>query len=121
MINFLICLIISIFLSIGLSIIFVEKSNEWPIKKYRVLLQLLLHDHIHYKFAQVLKCTVCSSFWFSLISDIVVCILAYFHGYFYFFWPCSGAISLGLTWILVEFLNSQDKESNINVFVDKEN
>jgi len=121
MINFLICLIISVFLSIGLSISLVEKGKEWPLKRYRVLLQLFLHDHINYKFAQVLECTTCSSFWISFFSDIIICIVAYFHGYFYFFWPFSGFVVVGISWTLIEFLNSQDKEQNINVFVDKEN
>jgi len=119
MINFLICLILSVFLSIGLSIAIVEKGKEWPIKRYRVLLQLFLRK-IHWKLPRMLTCTVCSNFWFCFFSDIIVCILAYFHGYFYFFWPFSGIIVLGISWVLIEFLNSQDKESNINVFVDKE-
>ena len=119
MINFLICLIISVFLSIGISIAIVEKGKEWPIKRYRVLLQLLLRK-IHWKLPRVTTCTTCFSFWATFFSDLVVCFLAYFHGYFYFFWPFSGFVVVGITWTLVEFLNSQDKNQDINVFIDKE-
>ena len=119
MINFFICLIISILLSFGFSILLVEKGNDFPIRKYRIYLQLLLRK-IHWKAPQMLFCTVCSSFWVSAISDIVVCFISICCGCFYFFWPFSGFIAAGVSWIIIEYLNAIDKEQNINVFVEKE-
>ena len=118
MINFLICLIISVMLSYGMAILLSEKGNDYPIRKFRIYLQLFIHK-IHWKMSQMLFCTVCTSFWTSLISDLIICIIAYHYGYFYFFFPFSGIITSGFVWTLMEYLNAQDKEQNINVFVDK--
>lgn len=111
MINFLICLIISILLSIGISIALVEKGGDFPIRTWRIRLQLLLRKVINYKFSRVLKCTVCTSFWVSLFSDIILCIICFLKtGAFYFFWPFSGFIVLGLIWCIIEHLNAMDKK-----------
>ena len=117
MVNFLIYLIISILASYGASILLVEKGNEWPIRRYRIILQKFIHDHIHYKASQVLSCSTCSSFWVTFFIDCILCVIS---GGSYFLWPLSGFITAGMTWTTIEYLNSQDKEQNINVFVDKE-
>jgi len=101
MINFLISLIISIFVSFGLAIALVEKGNEYPIRRYKLLLKQFIHDNINWKFCQVLDCTTCSSFWTTFISDLVILIL--FRNYF--FWPFSGFITMGMTWTIIETLN----------------
>ncbi len=118
MIDFLICLIISVMLGYGLAIVLVEKGKEWPIRPWRIRLQLLLRK-INYKLPRVLKCTTCSSFYTCIISDIVICIIAHMCGVGYFFWPFSGFITCGITWTVIEYLNGIDKEQNINVFIDK--
>ena len=118
MFNFLICLIISISLGYGISILLVEKGKDFPIKKYRIRMQLILRK-IHYKAPQVFYCTTCTSFWATLIADIIVCIVASFMGFPYFFWPFSGAITAGITWTIIEALNGMDKKQDINVFIDK--
>jgi len=110
MINFLICLLISVFLSYGMAILLVEKGKDFPIKKYRVILQLLLRK-IHYKAPQMLYCTTCTSFWVTLIADIVLCIIS---GGTYFFWPFSGIITAGIMWTMIEYLDAIDKDQNIN-------
>ena len=117
--NFLICLIISVFLGCGLSILLVEKGKDWPIKPWRIRLQLIL-SKIHYKLPQMMYCTTCTSFWAMLISDIVVCITSFFLGVPYFFWPFSGIIAGGIMWTTIEFLNGIDKDQDqdINVFID---
>ena len=119
MINFLICLIISILLSCGMAILLVEKGKEWPIRPWRIRLQLLL-SKIHYKLPQMLFCTTCTSFWTSLVSDIVIGIIAFLYGFSYFFWPFSGIIAGGIMWIIIEYLNAIDKTQDINVFIDKD-
>ena len=118
MINFLICLIMSFFLSFGISILLVEKSKDFPIRKYRIYLQLILRK-IHWKAPQMLFCEVCTIFWISFFSDCILCCIGLFFGVFYFFWPFSGAINSGITWVIIEFLNALDKEKNVNIFIDK--
>ena len=113
MLNFLICLIISILLSFGISVALVEKSKEWPIRKYRIILQLLLKK-IYWKIPRVFYCVTCLSFWAALISDFIICIISLIYtGNIYFFWPFSGFITLGFSWIIIEFINSLDKDINI--------
>ena len=115
MVSFLICLIMSILLSFGMSIALVEKGNDFPIRAWRVRLQLLLRKIINRKFSRVVKCTVCSSFWVSLISDTVLSIICFFiTGTFYFFWPFSGFVVLGITWTIIEFLNALDSKGDNN-------
>ena len=99
-------LIISVFLSFGFAISLVEKGQDYPIRKFNLIIRKILHDIFGYKFSQVLDCTVCSSFWLSLVSDIILCIIS---GGTYFFWPISGFITLGFTWFIIEFLNGIDK------------
>lgn len=116
MVNFLICLFISVLLSYGMAIILIEKGKDFPIRKYRVILQKFIHDHIGRKWSRILKCTTCTSFWMALIADIILFIVS---GGTYFFWPFSGFIAASITWTVIEYLNAIDKDQNINVFIDK--
>jgi hypothetical protein len=102
-----------------MSILFVEKGKDFPIRKYRVLLQKFIHNNIGKKWAKVLTCTTCVSFWTTLVADIIVCIVALCFGVPYFFWPFSGIITAGIMWTIMEYLNAIDKNQDINVFVDK--
>jgi len=111
MLNFFICLIISVLLGSGMAILLVEKGKDFPIRKYRIILQLFLRK-IHYKAPQVCYCTTCSSFWTSLISDIILFIVS---GGTYFFWPFSGFICAGIMWTIIEALN---KDQDINIFMN---
>ena len=117
MFNFLICLIISIFIGYSFSIIIVEKSNEWPLKKVRIILQLLLRK-IYWKLPRVLFCATCSSFYFALISDTIIFFVASSMGIFYFFWPISGVVCSAFSWTIIEFLN---KETIVNVMTGETN
>jgi hypothetical protein len=104
-----------------MSILLVEKGKDFPIRYGRIRIQFIL-SKIHWKLPQMLFCTTCTSFWASLISDCVLFIIASMFGYFYFFWPFSGAITSGIMWTIMEYINAIDKEQNINVFVNnKEN
>jgi len=118
MVNFLICLSMSVSLSYGMAILLVEKGKEWPIRPWRIRLQLLL-SKIHWKLPQMLFCSSCCSFWSSLGADIVICIVALCFGVPYFFWPFSGIITAGIMWSIVEYLNALDKNQDINVFIDR--
>jgi len=111
MINFFICVLLSVLSSFGMAIALTEKGNEFPIKKYRVILQKLIHDHIGWKWSQVLFCPTCSSFWLTLLTDFIIGIIVLvLFGMPYFFWPLSGFISVGFTWWMIEFLNATDSK-----------
>lgn len=118
MLNFLICLFISTILSISLSILFVEKGKEFPIKKIRIYIQNYLHK-IYWKLPQMFYCSVCLGFWISILSDIIIGIVALCYGLLYFFWPFSGFIVSGITWILMEYLNNQSKTIEIINNIEK--
>lgn len=110
----------SVMLGYGMAVILVEKGKDFPIRKYRILLQKAIHDNIGGKWPKVLKCTTCSSFWTTLIADLIIFILAALHGYFYFFFPFSGFITAGITFTIVEYLNSIDKKQNINLMIGED-
>lgn len=119
MVESILFLFISVFAGFGMAIALVEKGNEWPIKPWRVRLQLLLRK-IYWKLPRVLYCSTCSSFWTTLICDIILCIIGLCIGVSYFLWPLSGFITLGFTWTVIELLNAIDKDPNINVFIDNQ-
>jgi hypothetical protein len=118
MVESAIFLVISVLSGFGMAVVLVEKGREWPIKSWRIKLQTFFHDYVSWKFSHVLFCVTCTSFWTTLITDIILCIIGLCIGVPYFLWPLSGFITVGLSWIIIEFLNVLDKESNINVFVD---
>ena len=120
MFNFLICLIISVLTSYGMAIILVEKGQDFPIRKPRLILKRFIHKHISRKMSKVLDCSTCSSFWITCFTDCILCIVALCHGSFYFFFPFSGFICAGIVWFSIEHLNAIDKEQNINIFNNKE-
>jgi len=97
---------ISIIVSYGLAIAFVEKGNIWPVRKPRIYLQVFLNK-IHWRLPLMLFCDACTSFWMTLLVDIV---LFFASGFTYFLWPLSGFATMGATWTIIDFLNSRDKE-----------
>jgi len=109
MIESFLFLIISVLAGLGIAIAFVEKGKEFPIKNTRIRIQWLL-SKIHWKLPQMLYCTTCTSFWTTLVCDVILCIIGMFIGVPYFLWPLSGFITLGITWITIEFLNAVDRE-----------
>jgi hypothetical protein len=111
----------SIIVGAGIAIVLVEKGNDWPIKPIRIRIQLL-QSKIHYKLPQMLFCSTCTSFWSTLLSDIVICIISCFFGTPYFFWPFSGFATAGIVWTIIELLNVLEKEQKINLILgDSEN
>lgn len=114
MLSFLVSIVITILLAYGIAIALVEKGDDFPILFWKKKLQSLLAK-VHPRFPEMLDCTTCTSFWAALIADIVVCLVnLVFFGTFYFFWPFSGFIVLGLTWFSMEFLNALDPKGDEN-------
>jgi len=94
----------SLLASYGLAILLVEFSGKWPVKYICINLKKFVHDWIHWRAAQVFYCTVCLSFWTTLIVEIFLFI---FIGYF--MWPISGFATAGFTWTLIQFMNVLDR------------
>ena len=112
MIEFIGYLILSFFLTWGFTITFVEKGDEYPIKRFKDFLRKILEKCISKKFSEILNCETCFSFWISFFSDGILYFVAkYYLGGFYFFWPLSGFIFMGITWFLIEFLNVLDNKN----------
>ena len=113
MVHFLIGLIISVLLTFGMAIALVEKGDQYPIRKPKLILRIFIRKFSK-KFDKVLFCTTCSSFHLALLADIVICILFALFGFTYFFWPFSGFIAVGFSWFIIEFLNAIDKDRGAN-------
>ena len=118
MIESFLFLIVSVSAGIGMAIALVEKGKDFPIKNFRIRIQWIL-SKIYWKLPQMLYCTTCTSFWTTLFCDIILCIIGICVGVPYFLWPLSGFISVGISWIIIEFLNAIDKNPNTNVFIEK--
>jgi len=105
-------LFVSILFAYGMAITLVEKGDVYPIKFYKIKLRKFIRFFSR-RFDKVLYCTTCTSFWTSLISDIILCLFFYFKfDLFYFFWPISGFITVGFSWTIIELLNALDKSNN---------
>jgi len=97
-------------ISFGMAVALVEKGDQYPIRKPKLILRKFIRRFSR-KFDKVLYCTTCSSFYFCIISDLIIgFITLVFFGFPYFFWPFSGFITMGITWFLIEFLNTIDKK-----------
>lgn len=122
--DFVIFLLLSLLLSFGASVALVEKGRDWPIRKYNIFIRLLLRKYVNRKFSKVVKCTVCTSFWVTFLSDLCIMCLSLLMGSFYFFWPFSGFIVLGFTWTIIQILDVLDNKNNMpeinNIIVKEE-
>jgi len=97
--------LISILSSFGISVLLVEKGDDWPVSKISSFLRKYL-SLIHPKFSEMLDCSVCSSFWASFITDLFLFIIT---GGNYFMWPLTGFAVSGSTWLIYEILSILDK------------
>lgn len=101
-------LLLSVLGGFGLAVALVEKKRDWPIRRYHILLQRTLH-RINTRAAKMLDCTVCTSFWATLVIEIVMLVGKIIgHGNIYWFWPISGFVTLGFTWFVIQFLDAID-------------
>lgn len=97
--------VMSVIFGISLAVLLVEKGDAWPITIITKPLHFIL-SKIYSKAAAVLECTVCCSFWCAGVGDLAL----YFLFTHTFMWPFTGVISLGVTWLIIEYLNAIDKK-----------
>jgi len=101
--------LISVLSGFGSAVALVEKRFSWPIRPLNIRLRRWLQRFVHKKMHRVLKCTVCTSFWMPFLCDLFLLVLSYsFFGVLYWLWPLTGFVCLGLTWLIMQVLNSID-------------
>lgn len=89
------------------AVLLVEKGDDWPVTIITTPLRWLFNK-ISEKLYRLMFCTVCASFWCSLFGELIL----YFFYTGKFMWPFTGVIALGVTWMVIEYLNALDKSSN---------
>lgn len=90
---------------IGIAIVLVEKKAQWPGSFITPKLFKLL-SLIHPKFAEMLDCTVCTSFWTTLFCDLFLWMAQKFN--FPFLWPISGFVAITIIWTVINLFNAID-------------
>jgi hypothetical protein len=100
--------LISTISSMGLAIIFVEKRYDFPVQGINLLFRKIV-GKIHPKLSVLGECTVCFTFWSSLLVEIY---LLFYSNYTYFLWPVSGFAASGSMWVLITYLNLIDREGD---------
>jgi uncharacterized membrane protein YjjB (DUF3815 family) len=101
--------ILSVLFGYAFAILLVEKGDDWPVMIFTKPAKILLNK-IYNKLPKLLECTVCCSFWTTLVGEIVL----KFWITDLFLWPFTGVIALGFTWSIVEFLNAIDSQKSNN-------
>lgn len=101
---------ITVISSVGLATLIVEKGDDFPVKLIRDPLSKLVFLILGEKWYTVFFCTVCMSFWTSLICELIMyCI---YDGIF--LWPLSGFAASGIAFYLIDFLNTIDARKVTN-------
>lgn len=100
-------LIFSVLFGCSMSILLVEKGEDWPVNLITKPIKYLF-SKIYNKLPQLLECTVCATFWTTLIGEL--CLKFWITKLF--LWPFTGVIALGVTWVIIEFLNALDNSRN---------
>ena len=99
--------IVSVASSSGLAVLLVEKSDDWPISLV-VNPSRNIISRLNSKMGGMFDCTVCMSFWASLLVDAFLFAIT---GGSYFLWPLTGFAASGFVWLIVQFLNAIDGAS----------
>jgi hypothetical protein len=94
-------LLISIIGAYCTAVLFVEKRNDYPIKKIHRFIRRKMICVFGGNFARMIYCSICTSFWMALLWDIALLFCSHMT---YWAWPGSGLIAAGLTWTIYQFL-----------------
>lgn len=98
---------LSVIFGFSLAVLLVEKGDDWPVTIITTPIRWLFNK-INEKLYKVMFCTVCASFWCTAVGEVALFYL--FTGKF--MWPFTGVVSLGITWLVIEYLNAVDKSNN---------
>jgi hypothetical protein len=93
-----------------MAVALVEKRRQWPTRRYNLLLAKWL-GRLGPRHAKMMKCAVCTSFWTTLVVELLLALLSPVCGGFYFAWPVTGFIGLGFTWTVISLMNIFDPPS----------
>jgi hypothetical protein len=90
-----------------MAVFIVEKRRDYPARIVRVYLKCYL-SKIHRRLPKMLGCTVCTSFWTTLVAEFIMALGSAVTGHIphFFTWPVSGFVALGLTWTIMDILIS---------------
>ncbi len=97
--------IISVLSGLGLAILLVEYRFKYPVKTISIHIKMFLHYYISKKFARVMKCTVCLSFWTTLICDLLYSFVTNTETRIIF----SSFVACGIGWFLYQLLSVIEK------------
>tara|TARA_B100001778_G_scaffold334491_1_gene346115 strand:+ start:6693 stop:7034 length:342 start_codon:yes stop_codon:yes gene_type:complete len=92
---------ISVISAIGIALILVEKSEDWPISSFIPHIKNTLAV-FHEKLPDMLECTICTAFWSALLTDLFLLVATGS----YFLWPLTGFAAAGLVWVTYQLLNA---------------
>lgn len=99
---------ISLVSAFGLSVIFIEKREDFPVSFFHSLFVKIIRLFRYEKLEKVAFCIVCFSFWAALLTDLFI---YFMYEKSYFMWPLTGFAASGLTWLVIDFLNTIDKDN----------
>lgn len=83
--------------------IIVEKGDDFPIKPIKNIVYKIVKKLLGDSWAKVFECTVCMSFWTTLLCEAFLFIFSK-----NFTWPVSGFAAAGISFYLIDFLNTID-------------
>lgn len=104
-------LLIAVFIGYGMAVILVEKKRQWPVRRNHLIIRKLL-GKVHRRLPKMLDCTVCTSFWTTLVAEIALFIFDFAtswhcgHAVRLWLWPLSGFVAAGFTWTVMDILRS---------------
>lgn len=95
--------------AIFFAIIFVGKSEDFPIKYFHSFIKRVLKFIFGEKISGVLDCSVCLSFWVVLIFELI---FFFIYGTIsVIFWPFSGFIAAGFIYVLFDIMDILEKNN----------
>lgn len=100
--------LLSILGGISLATILVEKSDDYPVYYIARPIKATINYIFGEKFAFVMECTVCLSFWTTLLCELYL----YLFVTNLFTWPITGLISSGFSFYAIDFLNTIDRRKD---------
>jgi len=100
--------ILAIAFGFSAAVLLVEKGDDWPITLLSRPLRFIF-GKIYNKLSQMLECTVCMSFWTTLVGELIL----KFFITSQFYWPFTGILALGATWLIIELLNALDNKKSV--------